>query len=116
MGSVAEIGHLIAHAFREEEGSTVFQFREEFACEYEEHVAAVTPMVSQVSRCVLDHSHPHIARVERALESCTCLTRMLGRRYVVPGSNGKRLVRNFHGCAAIINSVKEQDRSRLRSL
>src|SRR6478672_10413472 len=65
MRRVAEIRHLIAHAWLERERAPVAQLGVEFAFEHIEHVAAVAPVIGEVARRILDHAYAEIADVER---------------------------------------------------
>src|SRR5947209_3538327 len=84
VGGVAEIGDLVAHAGLEVEGAPVPQLGVELALQNIENMPAVTPVIREIARRILDHSHANVANTERSPEGPSRLAGVLGPRHGAP--------------------------------
>jgi hypothetical protein len=55
--SLSIIAHLIAHAWRQCELTTIFQFCMQLTLQAQQDVPPPTPVIGQISRAVFDHPH-----------------------------------------------------------
>src|SRR6056297_195087 len=106
MGRIAEIGDLIAHARRQPVGSSILQLRVELALQNEEHVAAVTPVVSKVAWTVIDQPDSEIADIESPPECRSGLAGMFGDGHGAPVGDGEGEHWNLHEASSALSAAR----------
>src|SRR5204863_3326566 len=98
VGQVA-VGHLVALALLEHNGTAVGQLGMQLAVQHQEDVALLAPMVGEIARRVLDHAHANVVEVARAPVGLAGLAGVLGALHVVPVGRRKGYVEHQHGWA-----------------
>src|SRR6266850_2139261 len=98
MGQVA-IGHLVALALPEHDGTAVGQFGMQLAFQHQEHMALLAPMIGEIARRVFDHAHADVVEVAGAPVGLAGLAGVLGALHVVPVGRAKGYVEHQHGWA-----------------
>ena len=97
------IGNLIADTGRQDKGTTVFQFRVQFAFQTQEDMPLLAPMVGEIIGAVGHHSNADIPKILGPPGGVSGFPRMSGFRNISPGRNAKRNVRKLHSalCSAL---------------
>lgn len=72
------IRDLVAHSRCQCEFSAVFEFSDEFALDAQQDVAFDAPVIGEITRRVLDHAHPDIAKMPGTPVSQAGFTLVLG--------------------------------------
>src|SRR5438067_5034291 len=90
------VGHLVAHAGSETEGSSVAQLRLELSLEAENDVALLAPVVSPVPGGILHHSDTGGAELARVPSRDAGSAAVLGRRNGEPVRRAERDVGQLH--------------------
>lgn len=90
------ICHLVAAPRPEREPTPVAQLGDELSREHEHDVAALAPVVGEVSGRVIDHSYPYVALLNRAPACDSHFSRMLGGGDLRPISGVKWDALNLH--------------------
>src|SRR4051812_24811678 len=71
--------HLVTHAWPQHELAAVLELGVQLAFDAKQDVALTAPMIRQVARRVLDHSHPNAAELPRAPVRHASVAGVLGR-------------------------------------
>src|SRR5579871_2214742 len=97
MRCVAEVGDLVAHARREHEAAPVLQFALELAFQDIKHMAAIAPMIGEISGRIFDVPDPDVADIEGAPIGDALLAGMGGGLDLRPVGDGEGESGDFHG-------------------
>jgi hypothetical protein len=90
------ISDLIAHAGRQDEMATVFEFGVQLPFKTEQNMPFFAPVIGKISGTVFDHPHANVAKLAGAPGCCARLAPMLGPLNEIPVRGAKRQMIDSH--------------------
>ena len=90
------VGHLIAHAGRENHSTPVLEFGVQLAREAQQDMALAAPMIRPIAGCVFDHPNANIAKEPSSPVSDACLALVFGAVHLLPVRHAEIDVGDLH--------------------